>query len=175
MRIADADIAKERIGGQHALGWEEEESGVDEADNDCDLKKIEKDLGLHTSAPRGLRKKEHHQDGSAVEAVEEAPGRIRQNGLVEQGVVGVESCRNKQNHQDSGEQKPEQGSNAMGATECIPGASECEKANKNENGFGKTAARPAGSEDKESHRLNGHEGGEEKAHEPGLAKVRELA
>jgi hypothetical protein len=40
-----------------------------------------------------LRKKEHHQDRGAIEAVEQAPGRIRQDGLVEQGVVGLESVR----------------------------------------------------------------------------------
>ena len=57
----------------------------------------------------------------------------------------------------------------------IPGASEGEKANKNENGFGKTAARPAGSEHEEAERLGGDKGGEEKAHEPRLAQVRELA
>ena len=63
----------------------------------------------------------------------------------------------------------------MCATERIPGARECEKANKNENGFGKAAAGPAGSEDEESERLGCHEGGEEKAHEPSLAELSELA
>ena len=142
---------------------------------DRDLKEIEKDLGLHTCAPIGLRKEEHHQDGGAIEAVEQAPSRIRQGGLVEQDVVGPDGRGNQQNHQDGGEQEPEQGSNALRATECNPGASEGEKTNKNEDGLGKTAARPAGSEQEEAQRLGGDEGGEEKAHEPSLAKVRELA
>src|ERR1700686_2064864 len=70
-------------------------------------------------APRGLRKKKHHQDRGAVEAVEQTPGRSRQDGLVEQGVVGLKSGRDKQNHQDGGEQKPEQSGNALCATERI--------------------------------------------------------
>src|SRR6266403_311539 len=127
---------QERIGGQHPLRREKEKGGVDEADDNCNLKKIEKDLELYTCASVVLRKKEHHQDRGAVQAVEQAPGRIRQDGLVEQGVVGLEGGGNEQDNLDGGEQKPEQGSNALRATECIPGASECEKANKNENGFG---------------------------------------
>ncbi len=46
---------------------------------------------------------------------------------------------------------------------------------KNEDGQGKTEARPAGSEDEEAQRLAGHEGGEQKAHEPRVVEVRDLA
>src|ERR1700674_2376786 len=59
--------------------------------------------------------------------------------------------------------------------EYIPGARECEKANKNENGFGKAATRSAGSQHEEAERLGGDKGGEEKAHEPRLAQGCELA
>ena len=45
-----------------------------------------------------LRKKEHHQDRGAIEAVEQAPGRIRQDGLVEQRVVGLEGGGNEQDN-----------------------------------------------------------------------------
>jgi hypothetical protein len=45
---------------------------------------------------------------------------------------------------------------------------------KNENGQRKAEARPTGSEDKKAQRLGGHEGGEEKTHEPRLSEVREL-
>jgi hypothetical protein len=61
------------------------------------------------------------------------------------------------------------------ATKSDPGASEGKKTNQNEDGLGKTAAWPAGPEDEEAQRLGGHEGGEEKGHEPRLAKVSELA
>src|ERR1019366_90941 len=46
----------------------------------------------------------------------------------------LEGCRNQQNHQYGAEQKPEHGSNALGATECNPGASEGEKTTENEAG-----------------------------------------
>jgi hypothetical protein len=95
--------------------------------------------------------------------------------LVEQGVIGLEGGGYEQDNLDGGEQKPEQGGNALCATERIPGARECEKANKNKDGLGKSAARPAGSEHEKAERLRGHEGGEEKAHEPRLAEVSELA
>ncbi len=63
----------------------------------------------------------------------------------------------------------------MRATEYKPGASEGEKISKNEDGLGKTKARPAGSEHEETQCLGGDEGGEEKAHEPSLAEAHELA
>src|SRR6266481_8341365 len=88
--------------------------------------------------------------------------------------VSLEDCGNKQKHQDDDEQKPEQRSNALRATESSPRASKSEKIMKNENGQGKAEARMAGSEDEETQRLASYEGGEQKAHEPRLVEVSKL-
>ena len=175
MHIAEADIVQERIGGQHPLRGKKEEGGVDEADDDGDLKEIEKDLGLHAGAPMRLRKEEHHQDGSAVEGIEQVLGRVRQDGLVEQGVVGLNDCGNEQDHENDGEQKPEQGDRALGAAESNPGTSDGEKIVQDDNGLGEAATRQAGSEHEEAERLGGEKEDEEKPYEPRLAQVRELA
>ena len=175
MRVADAEVVEERIGGQHALRRREEKGGVDEADDDGDLKKVEKDLELHAGAAVVAGEEEHHEDGGAVEAVEEAPGRIGQEGLAEQGVESMEGGGDEQDQLDGGEEKPKQGGNALGAPECMPGASQCEQAQQNENGFGKTAAGPSGSEQEQTERLGGDQDGEEKTHQPGLAQLRQLA
>src|SRR5208337_4008031 len=97
----------------------------DEGYDDCDLEEIEKDLGLQPGTPIG-RQEKHHQDRSAIEAIEQVPSRIRQGGLVEHGVVSLEGGGNQQDHQNGGEQEPEQGSNALRATERTPDASEGE-------------------------------------------------
>ena len=174
LRVADAEVPQERIGRRHPLRREKEEGGVDEGYDDCDLEEIEKDLGLHPGAPIG-RQEKHHQDRSAIEAVEQVPCRIRQGGLVEHGVIGLEGGGNQQNHQDGGEQEPEQGGNVLRTTECTPDASEGENTTENEHRQGQTETRPAGSEHEEAQRLSGDEGGEEKTHEPRLAEVPELA
>jgi len=51
LRVADVEIVQERIGGQHPLDREKKERGVDEGNDDRDLKEVEKDLGLYTDPP----------------------------------------------------------------------------------------------------------------------------
>src|SRR6266849_5752264 len=51
----------------------------------------------------------------------------------------------------------------------------CTGRKKNVEGQGKAEARPAGSEEEEAQRLAGHKGGEEKAHEPRVVEVRDVA
>ena len=98
MRIADAQIVQERIGGQHLRRRRKEECGVDEGDHDCDLKEIEKDLELKAGMSIGVRKEKHHQNRCTIETIEEPPYRIRQRVLVKQRVVGLEDCGNEKNH-----------------------------------------------------------------------------
>ena len=81
LRIADADIVQQRLGGHHACAGKKEESRVDEGNHDRNLKEIEKYLRFYPGAPVGFGEEEHHQDGSAVEAIEQAPGGIGQRGL----------------------------------------------------------------------------------------------
>ena len=174
MCVAEADTAQNGIVGQHPAHGKKKESGVDEGNDNGDLEEIEEYLGLDPRAAVRLREEEQHQDRGTIEAVEEAPGGIRQDFFVEQRVEGLQGCRNQQNYQDGGEQKPEQGSHALCATEPNPGASEGEKAIKNEDGLRKAEACLAGSEQKEAQRLGGDKGGEEEAHEPRLAEIHEL-
>ena len=175
MCVADADIVGEGIGGQHLADGEKEEGGVDEADDDCDLKEIEKYLELHACAAMGLRKEEHHQDGGAIEAIEQTACRFGQQGLGEQGVVGLDRSGNEQDRHDNDEEKPEQGSIPLSAPESDPGAIDGEKTGKDNDGFGKAGSRAAGAEQEVAQRLGSDEEGEEKGNEPGLAEVCESA
>lgn len=61
----------EGLGGQHTLHGEKKEGGVDECDHDCDLEEIEKNLRLDSLTPVGVGEEEHHQNRSAVEAIEQ--------------------------------------------------------------------------------------------------------
>jgi len=103
-RVADADIARHRIGGQHHPHGDEEKGRVDQADDDRDLKQIEKYFELYASAPMGVWKEEHHQNRSAIEGVKQSARRFRQEGLPEHRAEDLQDCGNSQDHQHDAEQ-----------------------------------------------------------------------
>ena len=164
MQIADNEVAQERIGGRHGLHRQKKEGGINEGNHDHNLEKIEGSFPLELRTVMRLREEKHHHDGSAIEAKEQAPGRIRQGGLVEQGVEGEDGVGNQQNDQRDVEQEPEQGRAATGAAERGPGAGDGEKTVNVEQECGNTAALLAGSEYEIANGLSRHEGGEQQAY-----------
>ena len=167
MRVADADIARHRIGGQHHPHGDEEKGRVDQADDDRDLKQIEKYFELYASAPMGVWKEEHHQNRSAIEGVKQSARRFRQEGLPEHRAEDLQDCGNSQDHQHDAEQKPKQRGNALGATECNPCASDGDQALQHDDGFGKATACLSRAEHEEAQPLNRDHGSEQNAHDPG--------
>lgn len=128
------------------MAREKEKAGIDERDDDGDLKEIEKDGRFKGGLPMCLGQKQHHQNRGAVDAEQETPRRVRQDVGIVEDVVDLDGRRNQQNRQCQSEQAPEQGVNAAGALERNPGAGQSHEAGKNDSDLGQHGAGVPGTE-----------------------------
>ena len=104
-----------------------EEGRVAQADDNRDLKLVEKNLGSLAAALVRFGEEQHHRDGGAVETEQYPPGRGGHESDVQDGAYGHEHRGNYQEKKVDGKQKPEQGGSTAGAAKCNPGAAESEK------------------------------------------------